>query len=412
MSADGLPGFEPVGGSADPALERYTDACERSLRSLLTRVDTHEAIRTAAGLAERLDRTAIRAQARHPMFRHWRSELAAKGTADDGSVTRWLDHLPRFLLGAVLMTSGDLPDIRVPLLPDGQLRLPGLPHHWELGPDADSTVLVGRRGGELRITHRGRARAYPVVEHPVVAGTGIELDATDPYVIESIERANATSDSPDYRRRDIVPADAPEHRDLFDRAAGLIERAWPGCLAELAEHIRLIVPISSEALAGWTSVTQLGAIYIRPGGINTGGPSTQEPVIDDPVMFTAEAMVHEGGHTRLQVLSTSRPLFLDQAQHQQLRSPLRKDVRPAGGVYHAAFVLARMTVFLCRAAETTGRRHYLRRAEETHHDLQQASDDLFAQVALSPAGRELLAEAVAAAVGAYADIQTRTGVMS
>jgi len=412
VAADGDPTFEPAGAADDVALDLYTDACERSLRRLLSQASGHEAIATGAALAERLDRNAIRAQVRHPMFRHWRSELTARADAADGSAQRWLEHLPRFLLGAALATPGDLPDVRVPLLPGGQLRLPGLPHHWLLGPGCDSEVLVGRRGDELRITHRGRTWASPPVEHPVLAGTGIELDATDPYVVESIDRANAASDSPDYRRRDIVPADASEHRELFDQAARLIGRAWPGCLAELNAHVRLIVPITSEAIAGWTSVTQLGAIYIRPGGINAGGVSAGEPVTDDPVMFTAEAMVHEGGHTRLNVLSTSRPLFLDRAQHQQLRSPLRKDMRPAGGVYHAAFVLARMTVFLCRAAEVTGQRHYLVRAGETHHDLRQAADDLFAQVALSPAGLHLLEEAVAAADAAYAASQNATGVMS
>ncbi|MFI5957426.1 aKG-HExxH-type peptide beta-hydroxylase [Cryptosporangium sp. NPDC051539] len=423
MNVGPEPSFDPADGPEDPAFRHYSDACARSLAALLGQDDRHPAIGVARTLAGALDRPALDAAARHPLYRHWRAQLPARvASGDTSSVSAWLDHLPRFLLGAALRTGSDLPGVRVPLSRGGQLRLPGLPGHLELGPDAGPEVLVGQSDGVPWVEHRGRTGEYPLVaggaprvDHPVLpgtgTGTGIELDATDPWFVDSITDANAASDSPEYRRRDITPASATEHQELFGRAARLIDLAWPACLAELAAHVSVIVPIDSVALAGWTTVTQLGAIYLRPGGINADdGAATG--VVDDPVMYTAEAMVHEGGHTRLQVLSLGQPLFADGAASRPLRSPLRKDVRPAGGVYHAAFVLARMTVFLCRAAAATGRTHYLARAAECHHDLTVASEELFAQVALSPPGRRLLEEAVTAADAAYAGNRTASGVMS
>jgi HEXXH motif-containing protein len=427
MTSGWQPAFEPA-GAEDPAFESYADACEQALRTILAGTQAHEAVAAAAALSRHMDGPALRAAALHPMLRHWRARLAVKtASGSPESAEEWAQHLPRLLLGPALAAARELGPVRVPLLPGGQLRLPGLPRHLDLGQHSGGTVLLRRHGDELLITHQDRTRAHPVAsllsggrpfaEHPVLPGTGIELDATDPWVVESITQASAQSDSPLYRPRDLAPADAIEHQDLFGQATRLIGRAWPGCLAELARHVRLVVPLSSEVLSGWTAVSQLGAIYIRPGGMQVDDLDRDAGAAGgaaggDPVMFTAECIVHEAAHTRLQVLSLGQPLFAGRGQHQPLRSPLRKDVRPAYGVYHAAFVLARVVVFLCRAAEATGASHYLARADQNHRDLKQASGQLIAHASLSPAGRELLDEAIAAADTASAGIRTASEHMS
>lgn len=421
MTAGWQPAFEPADGAEDPAFDAYADACEQTLHRVLAKAGSHEAIGAAASLSKHMDGPALRAAALHPMFRHWRAQLTAATApgAAESTAQEWLEHLPRLLLGQALATACEVTAVPVPLLPGGQLRFPGLPRHLDLGQDADGTVLVSRLGDELRIAHQGWTRAYPLAtllsggqqaaEHPVLPGTDIELDATDPWVVESITRVNAQSDSSLYRTRDLAAANAVEHQDLFGQATRLISLAWPGCLAELARHIRLVVPLSSRILAGWTAITQLGAIYIRPGGMAVDGKNADIPAgvaaSGDPVMFTAESLVHEAAHTRLHVLSLGQSLFLGRGQHQPLKSPLRKDVRPASGVYHAAFVLAREIVFLCRAGEVTGDSRYLARADQNHRDMKQASDRLIAHAELSPTGRELLDEAIAAAETALAGIQ-------
>src|SRR5215211_3420293 len=63
-----------------------------------------------------------------------------------------------------------------------------------------------------------------------------------------------------------------------------------------------------------------------------------------------EALAHEGAHSLLFGLCTEEPLVED-GDEERYPSPLRDDLRPLDGIFHATFVLARMHWVLTRLLE-------------------------------------------------------------
>ena len=62
---------------------------------------------------------------------------------------------------------------------------------------------------------------------------------------------------------------------------------------------------------------------------------------------TAQALAHESGHNLLFGMCASGPL-VDNEDEELFSSPLRTDPRPMDGVFHAAYVIARMHQTLSR----------------------------------------------------------------
>jgi len=65
----------------------------------------------------------------------------------------------------------------------------------------------------------------------------------------------------------------------------------------------------------------------------------------------AEVLAHEAGHSLLFGLTVHEPLVLN-PDHQRYASPLRVDLRPMDGIYHATFVSARMAFAMERLADS------------------------------------------------------------
>ncbi|MGW4795164.1 aKG-HExxH-type peptide beta-hydroxylase [Nonomuraea sp. NPDC004297] len=414
-------------GTDDAALLHASSFHEASLRSVLSSLSAQttpgspaaEAVSTASVLLEALTPEARREAVRHPLYQIWRTRLLQLVTEGEREpVESWCAHLPRLFLAPLLGGGDALPPVRVSITA-GRLRLPGLPRHL-LVKEQDGAAVLRAEGAELVVEQADRRNRYPVagllsggpgtVEHHRLAGTATILDSADPWIGESIARHNRASASPRYPARDVEPAHVTEAvRDAFDDAAALIARSWPACHAELASHVRLVVPFTSELMAGWTPVNQLGAIYVRAATqpVRVAADSTAAL---PPADYTAERLVHESAHTRLNVLSLHEPLFVAKGQHELLPSPLRKDLRPAAGVYHAAFVLSRVVAFMRRAAALTGAGHYAERADQCRRDLHAAAESLRRTVALSAYGRSLLEQACAGAEETAAEPEsTRAG---
>lgn len=66
---------------------------------------------------------------------------------------------------------------------------------------------------------------------------------------------------------------------------------------------------------------------------------------DTHPLYVFEALIHEAGHLLLFALSQESPL-VENDRSERFSSPLRKDPRTMDGIYHAAFVTARMTIGL------------------------------------------------------------------
>lgn len=120
----------------------------------------------------------------------------------------------------------------------------------------------------------------------------------------------------------------------FAAALALLAEAAPATYAEISETLaEVIVAQGTTGSAGYafdgvSSLQYWGAILL-----NAAIPKT--------LLATCEAIAHEAGHNALFGFSPRR-FFVENPESERYTSPLRDDPRPLDGIYHAAFVLARM----------------------------------------------------------------------
>ncbi|MEO7654896.1 MAG: HEXXH motif-containing putative peptide modification protein, partial [Sphingomicrobium sp.] len=138
---------------------------------------------------------------------------------------------------------------------------------------------------------------------------------------------------------DIVAA-APDGNSLeaalgrISAAMELLDRGFPEMAGEIRELLHEIViavgPEDPKALTfdGSSSYMLWGAIML-----NARGQST--------VLDTAQALAHESGHNLLFGKCVNGPL-VENDDDEDFAHPLRTDPRPMDGVFHAAYVIARM----------------------------------------------------------------------
>lgn len=400
--------FQPSAAVDEPEATAYADAGVSFLRSAVaslaaqvTEPQAAAALRFSLRAVDGLDHDALREVALGPAYRFWQTSLgSAARSGARRPVERLARDLPRILLAAVLKARMDV-DVET-VAADGELRFPGLPRRLCLGAEmADVPVSLSRKGDQLRVRHGDRAREMSadefvhggprLIEHARLPGSDVELDASGAVVREWFAAHNAIVSSPLHPRRDIAPSirAAGEYRQ-FDAAARLIREAWPECFAELSRQVRLVVPFTSKLMAGWTSQDRLGAVFVRDLAPTDCAVADADDFADQ-VAYTADRLVHESAHTRLYHLSFGHRLFADaDAARRLLRSPLRKDMRPAIGVLHAAFVLGRVSVFMHRAAELTSQERYRARAARAAADFAAGRDVLIDAAVLNPTGSRLL----------------------
>lgn len=110
----------------------------------------------------------------------------------------------------------------------------------------------------------------------------------------------------------------------------LIREGDRGLREEFDIYVSGIKFFSGRVLGGVTSPRFFGTIYLRFADRG-----------DDPLLFYYESFIHECSHLHLYALMGNDPLVLNK-ESERYRSPLRIDKRPMFGLFHAAFVLARI----------------------------------------------------------------------
>ena len=120
-----------------------------------------------------------------------------------------------------------------------------------------------------------------------------------------------------------------------DRALALVDAACPALAAEIrALVVQVIGAEPRDPAHDFGSVSSLplwGAVTINLSAHRTA-------------LDLAEALVHEAAHLLLFGLAQDQPLVAN-PDADRFASPLRPDARPMDGVFHAAFVLARLSYF-------------------------------------------------------------------
>jgi HEXXH motif-containing protein len=130
-------------------------------------------------------------------------------------------------------------------------------------------------------------------------------------------------------------------RHLADEAFGVLERAAPEIAAEIRALLTEIVFVSrgskSIGFDGATSFFCWGALFLNAE-------------THDSVISMIEGLSHESAHAHLFSLSLGDS-FVRNSDDELHASPLRRDPRPLDGIFHAAYVSARMHYAHNRAVE-------------------------------------------------------------
>ncbi|WP_330333761.1 HEXXH motif-containing putative peptide modification protein [Streptomyces sp. NBC_00536] len=203
-------------------------------------------------------------------------------------------------------------------------------------------------------------------------------------------------------------------REALARAVALLTRVWPAAAAEVRETVTEIALLDGEAIDGFTDFTVHGAVLVHRARLTTSGAG-----LPGPVRF-AEALVHEGAHTRCNAAAMTEPFLLpdgprgtdatdrgasehggserggsERGGELLVETPLRADPRPLTGLFQQTVVLARSVLLYRRlvgpegpGGPAVGARH-----DALRGSAYQAVDALNAHAdQLSDHGKELLAQ--------------------
>ena len=107
------------------------------------------------------------------------------------------------------------------------------------------------------------------------------------------------------------------------------------CDVDIAHEISVLISsiklFQGRVLRGQASGNTMGAIWLR----------IPDPH-DDQIGYWIEHIVHEVSHLRLHAMFFQEKFVLNSNDECKFKAPIRDDLRPMFGVFHATFVLARM----------------------------------------------------------------------
>ena len=182
-------------------------------------------------------------------------------------------------------------------------------------------------------------------------------------------------------------------RVVFWEAVDLLDGAWPQMLAELREMVCQVVLLRGDAIEGFTDFTVHGAIMINQARLVTGSTGLSGPV------RLAEALVHEGTHTRCNAAQLVRPFLCPaNGDGELVTTPLRADPRPLAGLFQQLVVLVRSALLYRRLpiSEATGVAAHRARLDKLVSQAHQGAETLARhREVLTSHGQEVFAEAMA-----------------
>ncbi|MGC4947112.1 aKG-HExxH-type peptide beta-hydroxylase [Streptomyces sp. DT224] len=137
----------------------------------------------------------------------------------------------------------------------------------------------------------------------------------------------------------VVRSWAPWQAAVLAETVERLDQVWPAMLAELRESVSQIVLLGGRAISGFTDFTTHGAVFVNAARLNAGRDGLPGWV------RLADALVHEGTHTRCNAAAFSTP-FLTSATdpRHSVMTPLRPDPRPLTGLFQQTVVLVRQTL--------------------------------------------------------------------
>jgi hypothetical protein len=178
-------------------------------------------------------------------------------------------------------------------------------------------------------------------------GSGCErwhVDLTPParHLSESLERAVFQApERPGYEAALAEMALTPwreEQRQVFRTTSHLLSVLWPEALAELRLVVRQVALMEGGGIDGFTDFAVHGAVFVNTRRLASGK-------LPAPIRL-AEALLHEGCHTRCNAAAVVRPFLKESSKDApRVMTPLRPDPRPLTGLFQQLVVLARCLSF-------------------------------------------------------------------
>jgi HEXXH motif-containing protein len=130
-----------------------------------------------------------------------------------------------------------------------------------------------------------------------------------------------------------------------EEALRIIKEVDEGSYEEIQEYTSHIVLFDGLVLVGITSMRAFGKIYIRI--------PEQDLSEEEKVAYYIEHIVHEGAHLHLHGIMMHARLVLN-SDEERFPAPIRADLRPMYGIFHATFVLSRMARVFRKWNEASG----------------------------------------------------------
>ena len=176
---------------------------------------------------------------------------------------------------------------------------------------------------------------------------------------------------------------------LFQQALSLLNRAAPNLAGEIRVLMRELLLVANGEGAKFDF--DGGSSYTLWSGMYLNVEDKHNP------LDVAETLAHESGHTLLFGLTYDEPLVLNE-ESERFASPLRDDLRPMDGIYHATYVSARMLYTAKQLSQlddlSAADRALLAEHQKTFREGFNAGYEVVAQHAkLSETGRTIMANA-------------------
>lgn len=117
----------------------------------------------------------------------------------------------------------------------------------------------------------------------------------------------------------------------INESISIIKKAYPRMFHELMVYVTHIISFKGSNLTGATSLNFYGAILLNSQEIDYS-----------PLVYYVDHIVHEASHLHLHSILLTDQLLLN-SPDERYDAPLRTDKRPMLGLFHALFVLSRVT---------------------------------------------------------------------
>lgn len=173
------------------------------------------------------------------------------------------------------------------------------------------------------------------------------------------------------------------YRSDIDRALSLIKDVDPIIHEEIEEYVDSVKLFTGENLIGASSANFYGNIYLqRP---------EDDFDRDERVAYFIEHIVHEASHHHATALEIHDEMVLNPPE-ERFDAPIRPDPRPMSGIYHATFVLTRISRVFRRLYEETGIEVFEEYRDRTETEWKHGYKDVVNHGNLTPRGEQICEE--------------------